>query len=162
MVHRQLADYLEGKGGGRLPPDYLAATARETTECEQVADDASRQLIEIKKFRFLQQQLEEHKPVVYYAVVSKCTSYGVFIDIPDLAMGGMVHISQLSRQFVRFNPTTETLSAGEAVFRVGTKMDVMVAKVDFDNRRADFVPVEPKEPSRRTPAKKGRIKAARR
>lgn len=151
VVHRQLADYLEGKGGGRLPPDYLAATARETTECEQVADDASRQLIEIKKFRFLQQQLDDRRLTAYHAVVAKCTSYGVFIDIPELAMGGMVHISHLARQFVRFNPVTETLSAGTAVFRVGTKMDVVVETVDFDNRRADFVPaIPPPAPRRQT------------
>ena len=138
VLHRQLADFLDGKGG-KLPQHELIQTAFLATEREQVADDASRQLIEIKKFRFLQQQLDEQRPIVYRAVVAKCTNYGVFIDIPDLAMGGMIHISNLSRQFVRFNPSNESLSAGETVYRVGTVVQVQVATVDFNQRRADFV-----------------------
>ena len=138
VLHRQLADYLDGKGG-KMPQNYLVQTAFLATEREQVADDASRQLIEIKKFRFLQQQLDEKKPIEYRAVVAKCTNYGVFIDIPDLAMGGMIHISNLSKQFVRFNPANESLSAGATVYRVGTVVKVQVATVDFNQRRADFV-----------------------
>ena len=138
VLHRQLADYLDGKGG-KMPQNYLMQTAFLATEREQVADDASRQLIEIKKYRFLQQQLDEKKPIEYRAVVAKCTNYGVFIDIPDLAMGGMIHISNLSKQFVRFNPANESLSAGSAIYRVGSVLHVQVAAVDFNLRRADFV-----------------------
>jgi len=138
VLHRQLADFLDGKGG-KMPREYLMPTALLATEREQVADDASRQLIEIKKFRFLQQQLDDKKPIGYRSVVAKCTNYGVFIDIPDLAMGGMIHISNLSKQFVRFNPANESLNAGSVTYRVGTILQVQVASVDFDQRRADFM-----------------------
>ena len=138
VLHRQLADFLDGKGG-KLPQNYLVQTAFLATEREQVADDASRQLIEIKKFRFLQQQIDEKKLIEYRAVVAKCTNYGLFIDIPDLAMGGMIHISNLSKQFVRFNPANESLSAGSTIYRVGTVLQVHVATVDFNQRRADYV-----------------------
>lgn len=138
VLHRQLADYLDGKGG-RMPKEQLARLATLCTEREQVADDASRQLIEIKKFRFLQQQLDDNKPIEYDAVVAKCTNYGVFIDIADLAMGGMIHISNLSHHFVRFNSASETLSSGDKTFKVGTPLKVIVATVDFNQRRADFV-----------------------
>jgi len=154
VLHRQLADYLDGKGG-KMPQNYLVQTAFLATEREQVADDASRQLIEIKKFRFLEQQLAEKKPIAYRAVVAKCTNYGVFIDIADLAMGGMVHISNLSKQFVRFNPANETLAAGATVYRVGTVVQVQVATVDFNQRRADFVLVGA-EAERGGPAASGR------
>jgi ribonuclease R len=155
VLHRQLADYLDGKGG-KLPQNELIQTAFLATEREQVADDASRQLIEIKKFRFLQQQLDEQKPIQYRAVVAKCTNYGVFIDIPDLAMGGMIHISNLSRQFVRFNPANESLSAGETVYRVGTVLQVKVATVDFNLRRADFVLAGDGDSARGAPTTKDR------
>ena len=51
----------------------------------------------------------------------------------------MVHISNLSKQFVRFNPANESLSAGTTIYRVGTVLQVQVATVDFNQRRADFV-----------------------
>jgi len=145
VLHRQLADFLDGKGG-KLPQSYLVQTAFLATEREQVADDASRQLVEIKKFRFLQQQIDEKKLIEYRAVVAKCTNYGVFIDIPDLAMGGMIHISNLSKQFVRFNPANESLSAGSEIYRVGTVLKVHVATVDFNQRRADYVLAGVEEP----------------
>jgi ribonuclease R len=154
VLHRQLADYLDGKNGGKMPQNYLMQTAFLATEREQVADDASRQLIEIKKYRFLQQQLDEKKPIIYRAVVAKCTNYGVFIDIADLAMGGMIHISNLSKQFVRFNPANESLSAGTTIYRVGTVLQVQVATVDFNQRRADFMLVG--ESVERAPAVDGK------
>ncbi len=154
VLHRQLADYLDGKGG-RMDQAFLVQTAFLATEREQVADDASRQLIEIKKFRFLQQQLDEKKLIEYRAVVAKCTNYGVFIDIPDLAMGGMIHISNLSKQFVRFNPSNESLSAGATIYRVGTVLQVQVASVDFNARRADFMLVGGPAPTP-APARSGR------
>jgi ribonuclease R len=162
VLHRQLADYLDGKGG-KMPQGYLMATAQLATEREQIADDASRQLIEIKKFRYLQQQLDEKKPIEYRAVVAKCTNYGVFIDIPELAMGGMIHISNLSQQYVRFNPSAETLNAGGVTYRIGTVVKVQVAKVDFNQRRADFMLVDGPKPAagdeekrEERPARKGR------
>ena len=138
VLHRQLADFLDGKGG-KMPQGYLMSTAQLATEREQIADDASRQLIEIKKFRFLQQQLDEKNPIEYRAVVAKCTNYGVFIDIPLLAMGGLIHISNLSSQYVRFNSSAETLNAGGETYRIGMVLQVQVAKVDFNQRRADFM-----------------------
>jgi ribonuclease R len=155
VLHRQLADYLDGKGG-RMSQSYLVQTAILATEREQVADDASRQLIEIKKFRFLQQQIDEKKLVVYRAVVAKCTNYGAFIDLPQLAMGGMIHISQLSNQFVRYIPGTETLDAGGKLYRIGTEVSVVVASVNFDQRRADFTLAERNEGAvpERTPFKR--------
>lgn len=144
-LHRQLADFLDGKRGGKLPQQYLVQTALHATEREQVADDASRQLIEIKKFRFLQQQLDEKELIEYRAVVAKCTNYGVFIDLPELAMGGMIHISNLSRNFVRYNPANESLSAGGVTYKVGSVVQVVVGSVDFNQRRADFVLATPPE-----------------
>ena len=137
VLHRQLADFLVNKNG-KLPQNELEVIARLATEREEIADESSRQLIEIKKFRFLQQQIDDEKPVVYDAVVAKCTNYGLFIDIPALAMGGMVHISIISNNFVRYNSANESLSAGGKNFKVGLQVKVYVIKVDFNQRRADF------------------------
>ena len=49
---------------------------------------------------------------VFDAVVAKCTRYGLFVDLPALAVGGMVHISKLADDFVRFDEFHETLAGG--------------------------------------------------
>jgi len=139
VLHRQLAAYLVGRGGkGALPAGYLTVAAAHSTEMEQRADDASRALIEIKKFRFLQQQLDDQNPVVYAAVVSRVTSFGIFLDVTELQLTALVHVSLMSDQFVAFNPANETLNAGGTVYRVGSPVKAFVCKVDFVQRRADF------------------------
>ena len=138
VLHRQLAGYLTNEKGGALPMEYLKRTAAHCTAREQLADDASRALIEIKKFRLLQQQLDDKKPVIYDAVVSKVTNFGLFVDVMDVQLTGMIHISMISTNFVRHNSANDTLSVGNEIYRVGTKLKVHIARVDFNQRRADF------------------------
>jgi ribonuclease R len=139
-LHRQLADYLSG-GNARRPPKLLAAWAKHTSEREEIAAEAERALLEIKKYRLLDGQIESRQIVDYDAVVSKCTPYGCFVEIPELAVSGLVHVSLLSRRFVRFNEYDQSLSApGGAGWKVGSRMKVHIARVDFRQRRLDFVP----------------------
>jgi exoribonuclease R len=64
----------------------------------------------------------------------------LFVDIQELAIGGMVHISKLSDKFVRYDPLMENLSDSRNTWDVGTVMDVRVCNVDFDGRKLDFEP----------------------
>ena len=145
VLHRQLASWIAGEGG-RLDLGWLNTAALHCSEREQNADDAERSLDEIKKFRFLQQVLDNPASGLdncFEAVVSKCTRYGLFVDLPDLAVGGMVHVSLLSNSYVRWNDFNETLEGGGKVWKPGTKMNVRVEKIDFDRRLIDFAPVRP-------------------
>ena len=139
VLHRQLASWLAGKGG-RMDIAWLNTAALHCSEREQNADDAERALDEIKKYRFMQEVLEKRPRTVFDAVVSRCTRYGVFVDIPSLALGGMVHVSKLANAYVRWNDFDETLEGGGKTWRTGTKMKVRVASVDFDRRILDFMP----------------------
>ena len=141
VLHRQLAAFLAGKGG-RLDQGWLDRAAQHTSEREQVADEAERMLVEIKKYRYLEQLLAQGKSPAFDAVVGKCTSYGLFVDLPDLAVGGMVHVSKLSQTFVRWDAAREVLTDGRQTWQVGTKMKVLVAAVDFNQRKIDFVPAQ--------------------
>ncbi len=138
-LHRQLANYLAGKGG-KEDASWLARAALNTTECEQVADDAERALTEIKKFRFLEAQLASGKPQVYDAVIARCTHYGMFVDLPDLVVGGMIHISQISNDYVRYDEFNESLVAGKKEWKIGDKIKVQIKEVDFNQRKLDFIP----------------------
>jgi len=76
--------------------------------------------------------------VVYDAVVSKVTNFGLFVDVFDVQVTGMIHISMISTNFVRHNSANDSLSVGNEIYRVGTKLKVHVARIDFNQRRADF------------------------
>ena len=155
-LHRQLAAYLgegeqgtgnreQGRGGNparaKVPPKLLAKWAEHTSEREEIAAEAERGLLEIKKYRLLEDQVNSRQIVDYDAVISKCMPFGCFVEIPELTVSGLVHVSLLSRKFVRFNESDQSLSApGGGSWHVGDRMRVHVAKVDFRQRRIDFVP----------------------
>ena len=139
-LHRQLADYISG-GKPRRPPKLLATWAKHTSEMEEVAAEAERTLLEIKKYRLLEEQLASRQVIDYDAVVSKCMPFGCFVEIPELAVSGLVHVSLLSRRFVRYNESDQSLSVpGGGGWRAGSRIRVHVARVDFRQRRLDFTP----------------------
>ena len=159
VLHRQLASWISG-GGGRLDLGWLKRAAQNASEREQVADEAERALDEIKKYRYLEEDLKT-RGSVFDAVVGKCTRYGLFVDLPQLAVGGMVHISKLADDFVRFDEFHETLAGGGRTWSVGDRLRVRVEKVDFDRRQVDFVPVV-ERPAGKFQAKAKRNQASRR
>ena len=139
-LHRQLARHIAG-ADAKVPPKMLAKWAEHTSEREEIAADAERELLEIKKFRLLDGELSSRTLVDYSAVISKCTPFGCFVEIPELAVSGLVHVSLLSRKFVKFNEHDMSLSApGGGSWRIGDRIKVNVAAVDFRQRRIDFVP----------------------
>ena len=165
VVHRQLADFLAGGANGsrgRMDQRYLDKTALHATVREMIADEAERAMTELKKFRFLSNQLSTGQLIDYDAVVTRCTSYGAFVDLPEIGCYGLVHISTLANAYVSFDPGREVLYAAGREWAVGDKMRVRVCRVDFAERHADFVPSdfdpdaarEHREP-RRPKAKKG-------
>lgn len=133
-LHRELSFVLGAEGGlrcgAKMDMDKLAA---HTTEREVQAAEAERNLIEVKKYRFL-----EKNPGPHDAVVCKTGRFGVFVDLPAIAASGMVHISKLAKGYVRFNESTEELSCNGMTWKTGVKMKVKVLSIDFDRRHVDF------------------------
>ena len=149
-LHRQLADYLAGGSQkARVAPKVLAKWAEHTSACEEIAAEAERGLLEIKKYRLLEDQINSRQILDYDAVIAKCAPFGCFVEIPELAVSGLVHVSLLSHKYVMFNESDHSLSApGGGRWRVGDRMKVHVAKVDFRQRRIDFVPCSQRRFSR--------------
>ena len=144
-LHRQLAEYLAG-GKPRVPAKTLAKWAEHSSEREEIAAEAERALLEIKKYRLLESQLDSGRGIVYDGVISKCTPFGCFVEIPEIAVSGLVHVSHLSHKFVKFCEDDHSLSApGGLRWKIGDAMKVRVSNVDFRQRRIDFVPIGMRE-----------------
>ena len=90
----------------------------------------------------MEDQLNTRQIVDYDAVITKCMPFGAFVEIPELAVSGLVHVSLLSRRFVKYNEYDHSLSApGGGSWRIGDRLRVHVARVDFRERRIDFTPI---------------------
>ncbi len=142
VAHRLLAQMLAGETTPLYPKNELDTLALWCSETEQQAEEAERDVEEIKKYRFLEQQLKQRVPPVYEAVVTNVANFGMFVEALDLMLQGLVKVSTLSDRFVRFNRETRTLHDGNRVFKQGQRVQVKPVSVDFDNRRVDFVLVQ--------------------
>lgn len=141
MLHRQLALMLLGGKAGQPSRDELAAVAASSTEAEFRAEQASRDLIEMKKYRFLEKQLADNKPLEYEAVVVKVMDFGVFIEVPEIQVGGMIHVSALSNKYVRYDSFRDELTAPGFSIGAGSTLQVLVSEVNFDDREVGFTVV---------------------
>jgi ribonuclease R len=128
------------KASERPPYDAaeISAISGHASRTEQTADEAERALLEIKKYRYLEQNMRGKKPRAYEAVVVKVMNFGMFIEIMDIQLQGLVHISDISDKFVRFHKVRRSLEAGKTVYRLGSRVRVIVTGIDFDKRRIDF------------------------
>ncbi len=146
VVHRQLAELLLNNKAGLYDKVEMGNIAAGCSQTERNAEEAERELIEIKKFRFLAEQLKAKNPNSYDAVVSKVTNFGMFVDVPSLQLQGLIHVSTVSDKFVRHDAKSELLRSGKTVYKRGTEVKVVVSFVDFDKHRIDFtLATSPKE-----------------
>ena len=143
-VHRQLAARLsrgDAQAGRRTMygRDDLSAIASVCTATEEAADEAERTLEEIKKYRYLEQQIADQKVEAYDAVVVTVLNFGMFVEVLQLRIQGLIHVSEISDRFVRYDSGSQSLNAGNTVYRVGSELQVIPVRVDFDKRQIDFV-----------------------
>ncbi len=138
VVHRVLAERLLNRRNPYAAPE-LKALGVHCSHTEQTAEQAEKTLLEIKKYRFLEQQLRQDKPAAYDAVVVRVRNFGMFVELLELQIQGLVHVSAIADTFVRFDHQGETLRAGRNVFQRGVRLRVRVDRVDFDKRQIDFV-----------------------
>ncbi len=138
VAHRVLAERLLNRRNPYNAAE-LKALGVHCSHTEQTAEQAEKALLEIKKYRFLEQQLRQKQPVVYDAVVVHVRNFGMFVELVELQIQGLVRVSAIADSFVQYDPARESLRAGRAVFQRGGRVRVRVGRVDFDKRQIDFV-----------------------
>ena len=146
VVHR-LLDVALG-GSGRVPPD-LVAIAEESSRRERVAMEAEREIVQLKKIQFMQDKVGQ----VYEGFVSGVAPFGFFVELRDVFVEGLVHVTALGGDFYEHVEGQHLLRGRRTrrTYRVGDPVTVRVAGVSVERRTIDFVLAngEVEEPWRR-------------
>jgi len=139
LVHRALF----ASDGAPVSTRTLEEVADHISETERNSSDAERDSRDVKLFAFLTAQLQS-QPLAYAALITDVRNFGFFVDVPGLAMSGLVPLSGLSDDFYQFNPLSRQLVGRRTrrVFKLGDRVEVQVAKVDRFKRQVDFKLVE--------------------
>lgn len=103
---------------------------------ERRSDDATRDVIAWLKCEFLRHHLGEE----FDGTVATVTSFGLFIELNDLFIEGLAHISNLTQDYYHFDQAKQRLVAEHSgnSFNLGDSVRVKVARVDLDERKIDL------------------------
>ncbi len=147
VVHRALF------GGSHGPVHSLKETADHISATERNSADAERDSKDVKLFAFLRDQLESARPQPYQALVTDVRNFGFFVDVPGLAMSGLVHLSSIEDDFFVFDGLRSQLVGRRTrrVIRLGDNLQVQVAKVDIFKKQVDFQLVSEHKHGQRPP-----------
>jgi len=158
VVHRALFEKNHGSTHSlREMADHISTTERNSADAERDSKD-------VKMYAFLKLQLESAKPEQYPALVTDVRNFGFFVDVPGLAMSGLVHLSSVEDDFYLFDAARGQLTGRRfrRVIRLGDNLQVQIAKVDTFKKQVDFKLVSEPRPQRnvqrgkRPPAPRGR------
>jgi ribonuclease R len=115
-----------------------AEQGRHCSETERRADDASRDVESWLKCHYMQ----DHVGGVFAGAVTGVTPFGLFVTLDEYFVDGLVHISELGRDYYQFDAARHQL-LGERTgkrYRLADRMKVKLVRVDLDSRKIDFVP----------------------
>lgn len=103
---------------------------------ERRADEATRDVVSWLKCEYLRDQVG----AIYDGHVSAVTSFGLFVELNELYVEGLIHITSLPHDYYRFEPAQHRLMGERTrkVFGLGDSLVVRVVRVDLDNRKIDF------------------------
>src|SRR5439155_4427047 len=142
VVHRSLRALRHGQGAdvARDLPGPLAEMAKHLSDMERRATDAERELIEWKKVRFMADKLGD----VFSGYVTGVQSFGLFVELDEIYVQGLVHVSSMTDDYYRFDERAHMLKGENTgkVYRLGDRVKVQVAAVKLEERKIDFALVD--------------------
>src|SRR5204863_7289286 len=138
VVHRTLRESRRGMPDDRKDAlvEDLPEIAKHTSERERRANDAERELVQWKKVRFMADKVGDE----FDGYITGVTAFGLFIELIEHFVEGMVHVSTMADDYYRFVERAHILRGENTgrVYRLGDKVSVQVIKVDMERRQVDL------------------------
>ena len=151
VVHRALAER-DAIRRHRIDVGQIASIAEHISVTERVAAEAESDSVKMKKLEFFQRQIDAKDPQLFRASVLDVKNFGLVVELPDVLLTGLVHISSLTDDFYVLNAGQRQLIGRQSRrrFSIGDELRVYVARVDVFKRQVDFAIADekPEKPAR--------------
>lgn len=104
---------------------------------ERRADDATREAVNWLKCEYMLDKVGEEFP----GIISSVVSFGIFIELKDIYIEGLIHISLLPNDYYHFDPLRHEIYGERSGvrYRLGEPLMVKVVRVDLDEGKIDFM-----------------------
>jgi ribonuclease R len=138
LVHRAIKHWIrhQDRAGFSYDLAQMTALGESCSRYERRAEDATRDASDWLKCEFLQKHIGNQ----YSGIVTSVTNFGLFVQLDDLLIDGLVHVTALKRDYYHFDPAHHRL-VGELSgrhYRLGDRLMVEVVRVDMEDRKIDF------------------------
>ena len=138
VVHRQIRRLLanpelQDSDETQLRLDKAAEQASVT---ERRAESASREVNQWLKCEFMSHKIGDE----FIGVVSSVTDFGLFVELEEFYIDGLVHITSLGQDYFRFDGERRRLIGEHSgrEYKTGDRLKVQLSRVDMEQGRIDF------------------------
>jgi len=103
---------------------------------ERRADDASRDVLQWLKCHYMKEKVGE----TFAGTISGVASFGIFVTLDGLDIDGLVHVTELPRDYFHFDGVRHALTGERSGrrFQLAGRVQVKVARVDLERAKIDF------------------------
>ncbi|MEX2115833.1 MAG: ribonuclease R [Bacteroidota bacterium] len=138
VVHRMLKEYARGMDKNRreLLLRGLPEIARYSSARERVAMEAERAAIKVMQVEYMKRHLGDE----FEGVISGVTHFGMFVEIKDLLVEGMIHVRDLEGDYYLYDEKNYVLIGKRTGkrYRLGDSVPLKVVRVNAEEREIDF------------------------
>lgn len=123
-----------------IATERLGEVAEHTSKRERVAMEAERDVIEMKKLQFMQKHVGDQ----FDGYITGVTNFGIFVELEELFVEGLVHISTLTDDMYNYAEKQHSLIGRRTgrVYRIGDAARINVVSVSPGTRRIEFTITE--------------------
>ncbi len=145
QIHRIIKEHLHGKvdeGRSTKLVNIVDYAAKQSSEMERVAQEAEREVDDLKKAEYMLDRIGEE----FEGIISSVTSFGIFIQLPN-TIEGLVHISDLDDDYYIYDENHLCLIGERTknIYRLGDDVKIRCEKVDIPNREIFFKLIKDEE-----------------
>ena len=138
LVHRAIRYALrhENVNSYRYSEDDMTALGEHCSSTERRADEATRDAIDWLKCEFMLGKVGD----TFHGVVSGITGFGLFLELKEVFVEGLLHVTSLPNDYYHFDPVSHAMKGERSgrIYRLGDELTVTVSRVDLDERKIDF------------------------
>ncbi len=141
IVHRLLDMFFQGQLKSKSVKaswnEKITGWAKHCSATEKRAQEAEREIIKLKLLR----HMEEHADKIMEGIITGIQEYGLFVQIDEFQLDGLVHIRTLTDDFYELDKKKLSLVGTRKgkVYSFGDVVKVKITKIDLLKREVDFV-----------------------
>ncbi|MCX4190005.1 ribonuclease R [Methylophaga sp. OBS3] len=138
LVHRALKHAIskKKKATWQYSDEEMVQLGEHCSMASRRADEATRDVSDWLKCEFMQERVGE----VHEGIISGVTGFGLFVELTDIYIEGLIHVTSLKNDYYQFDAAGHRLMGERTrkVYRLGDALRVKVVRVDLDEKKIDL------------------------